>query len=222
MSAGPIRSASETIAALRAARVIAVIRAESADEAVEIVSALASGGLRAIEVTFTTPGIEGALDEARRRAGAGVLLGAGTVTRPDQVALAVDAGADFLVSPHLNLALLHEMLATGLLSVPGVLTPSEASFALDAGAAVLKLFPASTVGVGHLRALHGPFPGLQVIPTGGVTPATAREWLDAGALAVGLGSELLPRELRRAGDWDEIARRAARLVADLATDGGRP
>src|SRR4029453_13240435 len=99
-----------------------------------------------------------------------------------------------LVSPHVDPVLLDAMLASGRLTLPGVLTPSEVAGALRAGASAVKLFPASTVGVGHLRALLAPFPELQAVPTGGVTIATAREWLDAGAAAVGLGAELMPKK----------------------------
>jgi 2-dehydro-3-deoxyphosphogluconate aldolase/(4S)-4-hydroxy-2-oxoglutarate aldolase len=156
-----------------------------------------------------------AIAAARRRLGPETLLGAGTITTAAQADAAVAAGADFLVSPHLDPPLLDAMLATGRLSVPGVFTPSEVATALRHGAIVVKLFPASTAGLGHLRALLGPFPGLQVVPTGGITVATARAWLDAGAVAVGLGGELLPNLLRDAGAWDEIADNAARLLAEL-------
>jgi 2-dehydro-3-deoxyphosphogluconate aldolase / (4S)-4-hydroxy-2-oxoglutarate aldolase len=204
-----------TLEQLRAAQAVAVVRARDADEALHIVDALARGGLRAIELTFTTPGVAEAIGEARRRLDADVLLGAGTITAAAQADAAAAAGASFLVSPHLDPPLLDAMLATGLLCVPGVLTPSEVAGALRRGAAVVKLFPASTVGVEHLRALFGPFPGLQVVPTGGITVATARAWLDAGAAAVGLGGELLPKRLRDAGAWDDISDNAATLLAEL-------
>ena len=207
-----------TLERLRAARAIAVVRARDGEEALRVVDALERGGLRAIELTFTTPGVADAIASARRRLGPGILLGAGTITTAAQAEAAAAAGADFLVSPHLDVGLLEAMLATGLLAVPGVLTPSEVAAALRCGAIVVKLFPASTVGVEHLRALFGPFPGLQVVPTGGVTAATARTWLDAGAAAVGLGGELLPKGLRDAGAWDEISDNAARLLAGLGRE----
>jgi 2-dehydro-3-deoxyphosphogluconate aldolase/(4S)-4-hydroxy-2-oxoglutarate aldolase len=200
---------------LRAARVIAVVRADDCQEAIDIAEALAAGGLTAIELTFTTPGVDAALAETRRRLGDKLLLGAGTITTPEQAHAAAQVGADFLVCPHLDEQLFVSMLATGLLAVPGVMTPSEVATALRAGAIVVKLFPASTVGVGHLKALFGPFPGLQVIPTGGVSPSTAGEWLSAGAVAVGLGGELLPKALRRTRSWDQISANASRLLAEI-------
>jgi 2-dehydro-3-deoxyphosphogluconate aldolase/(4S)-4-hydroxy-2-oxoglutarate aldolase len=208
-------NAAEILGGLRAARVIAVVRADDCQEAIDIAEALVDGGLAAIELTFTTPGVEAALAEVRRRLGNKLLLGAGTITTPEQARAAAQAGADFLVCPHLDERLFSGMLATGLLAVPGVMTPSEVAAASRTGAIVVKLFPASTVGVGHLKALFGPFPGLQVIPTGGISPATAREWLSAGAVAVGLGGELLPKALREARAWEQISANASQLLAGI-------
>lgn len=191
------------------------MRAGDAAEAVEIAAALAEGGLRAIELTFTTPDAADAIAEARRLLDPDLLLGAGTITESEQAAAAVEAGADFLVSPHLDPVLLEAMLASGLLVLPGVLTPSEVAAALRAGASAVKLFPASSAGVAHMRALFGPFPGLQVVPTGGIGIDAARAWLDAGAVAVGLGGELIPRALRDARAWDAVARNAALLLQQL-------
>ncbi len=214
LSSRPV-PADDVLEHLREARVVAVVRADDGHEAVAIAEALAAGGLEAIELTFTTPGVDTAMSEVRRSLGDKLLLGAGTITTPEQAHMAAAAGADFLVCPHLDVALLENMLTTGLLTVPGVMTPSEVATALRAGAEVVKLFPASTVGVGHLKALFGPFPGLQVIPTGGVSPTTANEWLSAGALAVGLGGELLPKALRQAHDWERMSTNASQLLARL-------
>lgn len=211
----PAVTAISTLERLRVAQAIAVVRARDRDDAVKIAEALHEGGLEAIELTFTTPGVAAALVETRKRLGEALLLGAGTVTTIGQMEAAVEAGADFLVTPHLDAQLLDAMLATGLLTVPGVLTPSEVASATRAGSLAVKLFPASTVGVGHMKALFGPFPGLQVVPTGGITVAAAGEWLAAGAVAVGLGGELVPKALRDAGAWDEISRNAAALLAEL-------
>lgn len=204
-----------TLERLRAAQAVAVVRARDCDEALQIVDALDRGGLRAIELTFTTPGVAEAIAEARRRLDPDTLLGAGTITTPEQVGAAAEAGADFLVSPHLDPPLLQRMLATGLLCIPGALTPSEVAAALRIGAGVVKLFPAAGFGVAYMRALFGPFPGLQVLPTGGIAVADVRSWLDAGAVAVGLGGELLPKALREAGDWEAVSDNAARLLAEL-------
>lgn len=198
---------------IRAAGLIAVIRASRPDEAVRVAGALLAGGIPAVELTFSTPGAAEALAEVRRRYGEEVLIGAGTIREPAQVEAAVRAGAAFLVTAHLRLDLLAAMLQTGLPVAPGVFTPSEVAQALDAGAQAVKLFPASTGGPRHLRALLGPFPGLRVIPTGGIGIDDLVGWFAAGALAVGIGSELAPRELVSTGRWDEITRLAERFAA---------
>ena len=208
-------AAAEALARLETARAVAVVRARDAGEALAVAEALCEGGLQAIELTFTTPGAAEALAEARRRLGSHVLLGAGTITNGAQLAAAVEAGADFLVSPHLDPVLLDAMLASGRLALPGVLTPTEVAAAMRAGVHGVKLFPAGTLGIAHMRAMFGPFPGLRVVPTGGITIAGARTWLDAGAVAVGLGGELVPGALRVAGAWGEIARNASLLVERL-------
>ncbi len=206
-------SSTDPYGRIRAAGLIAVIRAARPDEAVRVAGALLAGGIPAVELTFSTPGAAEALAEVRRRYGEEVLIGAGTIREPAQVEAAVRAGAAFLVTAHLRLDLLAAMLQTGLPVAPGVFTPSEVAQALDAGAQAVKLFPASTGGPRHLRALLGPFPGLRVIPTGGIGIDDLGGWFAAGALAVGIGSELAPRELVSTGRWDEITRLAERFAA---------
>jgi 2-dehydro-3-deoxyphosphogluconate aldolase/(4S)-4-hydroxy-2-oxoglutarate aldolase len=205
-------SLADPFAPLRQAGLIAVIRADHPAQAVRVTGALLDGGIVAIELTFTIPGAAEALAEARKTHGDRVLLGAGTIRDPAQVDAAVQASVDFLVSSHLRLDVLKAMLETGLPAVPGIFTPTEVAAALDAGAQAVKLFPASTAGPRHLRALRGPFPGLQVIPTGGIGIGDLEAWFGAGALAVGVGSELVPRHLLQEGGWDEITRRAERFA----------
>jgi 2-dehydro-3-deoxyphosphogluconate aldolase/(4S)-4-hydroxy-2-oxoglutarate aldolase len=204
----------DPLARLRAAAVVAVLRADTADQAVDAARALAEGGVRAIELTFTTPGVAGALRRVRDELPAGVVVGAGTIRDRDQLDAAVAAGAEFLVTPHLDPALLEAMLATGLAVLPGVLTPSEVAGALGAGATAVKLFPASTVGPKHLKALLGPFPGLAIVPTGGIAAGDVRTWLDAGAIAVGAGSELCPAAAIRTGDAGALTAAARRYLAE--------
>ncbi len=203
----------ETFERLRAARVIAVLRTPDADSGVRAARALAEGGVRAIELTFTTPGAEDAIRRARAELGDEVVLGAGTIRDRAQLVAASDAGADFFVTPHLDPALLDAMLATGRAVLPGTLTPSEVAAALAAGAAAVKLFPASVVGPSYVGALRGPFPEVQVVPTGGIGPGDVQPWLDAGALAVGAGGELCPAALVAEGRWDELSAGAERFLA---------
>ena len=199
---------------LRDAAVVAVLRADSADAAIAAADALAAGGVRALELTYTTPDAARAIREVRARHGADVLVGAGTIRTVAQVHESVEAGADFLVTPHLDPAVLGAMVASGRLALPGVFTPSEVATALDAGAPAVKLFPASTAGLGHLGALRGPFPGLEVVPTGGIGVGEVRAWLDAGAVAVGAGGELCPSALVRGERWDALAGTARAFLAE--------
>jgi len=201
------------LARMQEAGLIAVIRADRADVAVRIAGALLEGGVPAVELTFSTPGAASAIAEVRKTFGDNVLVGAGTIRQLSHVEAAVRAGAQFLVTPHLQSDLLRAMLATNLPVVPGVLTPSEVALALDEGAEVVKLFPASLGGPRYLRTLRGPFPELQVIPTGGIGIADLASWFKAGALAVGIGSEIAPRELVQDGRWAEITSLAADFAA---------
>jgi 2-dehydro-3-deoxyphosphogluconate aldolase/(4S)-4-hydroxy-2-oxoglutarate aldolase len=201
---------------LRASRVAAVIRADDAASAVAVAEAVAEGGVTAVELTYTTPEAGDAIARVRSRLGRDVLVGAGTLTNREQVAEATAAGADFLVTPHLDHALLEAMLASGVLALPGVFTPSEVASALAHGAAAVKLFPATSGGTPHLRALFGPFPGIKVVPTGGIALADVTAWLDAGAWAVGVGGKLAPARLEDEDARREVVERARSLVAGLA------
>ena len=194
-------------ARLGEAQLVAVLRVVSAELVDPAVDALVGGGIGAVELTFTTPGVPGALEAARRRHPE-LLLGAGTIRRREEALAAARAGADFLVMPHLDRDLLAACLETGLLSMPGIFTASELAAALDAGAEVVKLFPAGTGGSAHMRALLGPFPGVPVVPTGGIGLQEVSAWLRAGALAVGVGGELCSTALIEAGRFDELTLRA--------------
>ena len=195
---------------VRAAKVVAVVRAHDGEEAVLIAQALAAGGIMAIELTFTTPGAGAALAAARERLGEGVLLGAGTITAPEQVDAAAAAGADFLVSPHLNVPLLEEDAQDRASSVPGVLTPSEVVAARAPGRNCSSSSRLLLSAPPTSRRCTAPSRGCRSWSPAGSRPGTAREWLAAGAVAVGLGSELVPKELREAHAWDEVSRKTGR------------
>jgi 2-dehydro-3-deoxyphosphogluconate aldolase / (4S)-4-hydroxy-2-oxoglutarate aldolase len=206
---------SDVLSRLREERLVAVLRVDHAEQAGPAVDALVGGGIGAVELTFTSPGAVAELAAARRRH-PGVLLGAGTIRRAEQAAAVAEAGADFLVMPHLDRDLLSACLATGLVTMPGVFTATELAGALDTGAEVVKLFPAGTAGPAHLRALLGPFPGVPVVPTGGIGLDDLKSWLDAGALAVGVGGELCSRQLigaGRFGELEQLARDFSEAVA---------
>ena len=205
----------DTLSRIGDARLVAVLRVRSAERVEPAVDALVAGGIAAVELTFTTPGVAAELEAARRRH-PDLLLGAGTVRRAEEARAAAEAGAEFLVMPHLDTDLLAACLATGLASLPGVFTPSELAAALVAGAEVVKLFPAGPAGPAHMRALLGPFPGVPIVPTGGIGRDDVAIWLRAGALAVGVGGELCSTELIDAGRFNELAQRARNFSGVVA------
>lgn len=198
-----------TLAAMRAAGVFAVLRAPSAEAASSAIAALVHGGVTGIEVTYSTPDAVGVIAAARHRYGDRIVLGAGTLTRPEQAAEAHRAGASFLVSPGTRPELSAAMLATGAVTALGALTPSEVMAATELGADIVKIFPAALGGPSYLKALRGPFPELTLMPTGGVSVDNVAEWVSAGAVAVGAGGELCPSTAMTNGRWDEITERAA-------------
>ena len=193
---------------------LAVVRGESRAAALEVVGALIEGGVLGIEVTFTTPEASQAIRDLDEEYGDGILLGAGTVTTHEQVDEAAEAGATFLVSPGSDPNLLPAMLGTGLLVLPGVLTPSEVMLARGLGAQAVKLFPGSSGGASYLKALRDPFPDVPFVPTGGVSLENIVDWFAAGAFAVGAGGALAPASLeaRDRGEVVENARQFAQAV----------
>jgi 2-dehydro-3-deoxyphosphogluconate aldolase/(4S)-4-hydroxy-2-oxoglutarate aldolase len=203
----------ETLQLIRDLGVLAVIRGPSPELTLQIVGALAAGGIRGIEITYTTPNAAEVVRALDQTFGDDILLGMGTLTRPDQAAEALDAGARFLVSPVCLRKLAKAMVGTGLPVMIGALTPTEVFKAHQLGSDVVKLFPGSAVGPGYVKALKGPFPTIDLMPTGGVSEGNLREWFAAGVFAVGAGSELAPPALAREGKWDEITAIAARFAA---------
>lgn len=187
---------------------LAVVRGESREAALEVVAALVEGGVLGIEITFTTPEAERVLEDLRDEYGERILLGAGTIEEPGQVEQAVVGGATFLVSPGCDPDLVSLMLETGLAVIPGILTPTELMLARRSGAEVFKLFPGSVGGPSHLKALRGPFPDAALLPTGGVSEENVRDWFAAGAFAVGAGGALAPVALKDGCHREEIVARA--------------
>lgn len=193
--------------------IVAVLRAGSAQHAVAAARALADGGVTAIEVTFTVPDAPAAIAELA--GDESLLLGAGTVLSADQVNAAVDAGARFVVSPNLDEQVLDAAQSRAVPALPGVLTPTEVARAARR-CSLVKLFPASVGGPALLAALKEPFPGVGFVPTGGVTAEGVGDWLRAGAVAVGAGGDLCPREAIEAGDAELLRERAMRYSAAFA------
>jgi 2-dehydro-3-deoxyphosphogluconate aldolase/(4S)-4-hydroxy-2-oxoglutarate aldolase len=206
----------ETLHRLEKAGLIAVVRGASARDAVEVAQALAEGGLRGIEITFTTPDADRALAELEGELGSDVLLGAGTVTTDAQARAAANAGARFLVSPGSDTEIVARMIETRLAVIPGVLTPSEVMAVLRLGLTTMKLFPGSLGGPAYLKALRAPFPDVRFVPTGGVSLANLDEWFDAGAVAVGAGGRLAPARIENAAHREQVVAIARQFMDALA------
>ena len=191
---------------------LAVIRGPSAELTVQMVGALVKGGVLGIEITYSTPDAEEVVKTLAAKYGDQIVLGMGTLTKPEQAASAVKAGANFLVSPISEATLIKAMVGTGLLSMAGALTPTEVFQAYSLGTDVVKIFPGSLGGPAYIKALKGPFPYIPMMPTGGVSANNVADWFKAGVVAVGAGSELCPPELAKAGKFDEISQKAAEFV----------
>lgn len=195
---------------------VAIIRSSSSEQLVRVAEALYEAGMTVIEVTFTVPGVLEILAEVKHRLGDKILLGAGTVLDTETARAALLAGAEFLVSPTTNVELIKLCNRYGKLAMPGALTPTEILTAWEAGADIIKVFPANAVGgPAYLKAIHGPLPQIRLMPTGGVDLETMEDFMKAGACAVGLGSSLLDQKAIQAGNFDAIRDKAAKYVQKM-------
>lgn len=174
---------------LKRARIVPVLRGTNPDMVIEIAKVLHSEGFKTLEVAFTIPDTLRVITELAKLEGA--VVGAGTVWGPVQLGAAIEAGAKFAVSPGIEARLLEAARQAKVPFYPGVFTASEVMQARLAGFTIMKLFPGEVAGVKHLKALKGPFPDIDFMPTGGVTADNLREWFQAGAVAVGMGSSLV-------------------------------
>jgi 2-dehydro-3-deoxyphosphogluconate aldolase/(4S)-4-hydroxy-2-oxoglutarate aldolase len=201
--------------AILASGVVAVLRAPTAKYFAVVTEALVDVGITSIEVTLTTPDGLRTIEALNMKFPTDVRVGAGTVLTEADASRAVDAGAAFIVSPFVSADIVQAGLRAGVPSYPGALTPTEFMAASQAGASIVKLFPASSVGPEYLRALQGPFPNLRIMPTGGVNIENVSDWLRAGASAVGLGGPLTGDALS-GGSLAELRDRAQTVVRQVA------
>jgi 2-dehydro-3-deoxyphosphogluconate aldolase/(4S)-4-hydroxy-2-oxoglutarate aldolase len=195
--------------------VIAIMRAQSSDQLIAAADAIKLGGVRAIEVTMTTPGALGVIAEAKERYGPDVIFGAGTVLDPETGRAAILAGADFVVAPTLNLKLVELCNRYSIPVAPGCYSPTEVLAGWGAGADFIKLFPASVGGPALVKAILAPLPQVRIIPVGGVTLDTAADFVRNGATALGVGSSLVNQKLLDQGDMEELTRRAAAYIGEV-------
>ena len=205
---------------LEAFGVVAVIRLQDPAKLRAVVDAVAAGGVRALEVTMTVPRAIELIAEIARALPAGFLLGAGTVLDADTASQVIDAGARFIVSPVFRRGVIDAGHARGVPAMPGCLTPTEILDAWEAGADIVKVFPATALGPGYLKDIRAPLPQVKLMRTGGVTLDNAGEWIRAGAVAVGVGSALLDAAAIASGDYRVLEANARRIVASVAAARG--
>ncbi len=204
----------ETAQRLREVGIIPIIRAASADAVVPVAEALLHAGLPVVEITMTVPKAIDAIGAVAKRFSGKVLLGAGTVTDAETAKRAVDAGAEFIVTPCVVAEVIEAVRRANVAVLPGALTPTEAFEAFRAGGDMVKVFPVQSVGgAAYLRALRGPFPDIPLVPTGGVTLDNIAELFQAGAAAVGVGTELISKDALARRDYTAIAALAKQFVA---------
>src|SRR3954454_2012492 len=192
--------------------IVAVVRSPDSHQLVEVCRALADGGVTTVEITMTVPDAVDVLRQVRRALGDAVLLGAGTVLDPETARAVLLAGAEFIVSPVVNLDVIRLCRRYNKLVFPGAFTPTEILAAWEAGADVVKVFPADPLGPAFFRAMRAPLPQVRLMPTGGVDLTTAAEFLRAGACCLGVGSQLVEPRAVAAGDFDRIRELAAEYV----------
>jgi len=195
------------------AGIVAVVRAPDPTHLVEVIRALAEGGVTVAEVTFTVPHALDVIKQARRELPANILLGAGTVLDTETARSAILAGAEFIVAPTLNLDVIRLCHRYDKLVMPGAFTPTEILTAWDAGADIVKVFPADNLGPTFFKALRGPLPQVRIMPTGGVDLNTAGDFLRAGACCLGIGSQLVEPKAVANRDFQRLRDLAAKYVS---------
>ncbi|HJZ91945.1 MAG TPA: bifunctional 4-hydroxy-2-oxoglutarate aldolase/2-dehydro-3-deoxy-phosphogluconate aldolase [Gemmataceae bacterium] len=203
------------------AGIVAVVRAPEPAGLVEVIRALAAGGVTVAEVTLTVPNALDVVCEAKKALGDSVLLGAGTILDAETCRAAILAGAEFIVSPTLNLDVIRVCRRYDKLVMPGALTPTEILTAWEAGADIVKVFPADVVGPAFFKAMRGPLPQIRLMPTGGVDLTTAADFLKAGACCLGVGSQLVDPKLVAAREFDRLQALAAKYVDIVRQARGR-
>ncbi|HLP76088.1 MAG TPA: bifunctional 4-hydroxy-2-oxoglutarate aldolase/2-dehydro-3-deoxy-phosphogluconate aldolase, partial [Candidatus Paceibacterota bacterium] len=193
-----------------------VVRAQKAEQVIPLSEALIAGGVNAIEITMTTPNAIAAIREASAKLGRKALIGVGTVLDGDTCRAAINAGAEFVVSPICRLNLIPIAAAANRPIMLGSYTPTEAQLAHEAGSDFIKIFPADTLGPKYIKALKAPLPHLNIVPTGGVDASNVAEWFKAGVAAVGAGSSLVSAKILSEAAWPELTQRAAEFVKAAA------
>src|SRR6266536_1827141 len=197
--------------------IVPIVRTDSAEGAIKAIEAVYRGGVRAAEITMTVPGAIRALEKVADQFGDKIVLGAGTVLDPETARACMLAGAEFFVTPSLKLSTIEMVKRYSKVICPGALTPTEVVTAWEAGADIVKIFPCGNMGgPKYIKALKGPFPHIEMIPTGGVNLETAGDFLKAGACAVAVGGELVDAKLMNEGKFDVLEERARKFLEVIA------
>ncbi|WP_397546324.1 bifunctional 4-hydroxy-2-oxoglutarate aldolase/2-dehydro-3-deoxy-phosphogluconate aldolase [Rhodothermus marinus] len=194
---------------------VAVIRMSDPERLVRVVEAICEGGVTAIEITMSVPRAFQMIEEVARRLGEVALVGAGSVLDAETARLVIEAGARYVVSPVFKPEIIQTAHRYDVPALPGAFTPTEILAAHEAGADIVKVFPADVVGMAFFKAIKAPMPQLKLMPTGGVTLTNAGEWLRAGACAVGVGSALLDRAAIAEGRWEKLTENARTLIESI-------
>jgi 2-dehydro-3-deoxyphosphogluconate aldolase/(4S)-4-hydroxy-2-oxoglutarate aldolase len=208
-------STSETLQSILDTGVVAVIRMKDPQRLAAVVEAIRVGGVKCIEITMTVPGAVEIIASMVKKAPADVVVGAGTVTDPATAREVIRAGARFVVGPVFRPEVVSVCKDAGVVAMPGCYTPTEILAAWEAGADIVKVFPATSLGPKYFKDVAGPFPHIRLMPTGGVTIDNVGEWVKAGAVAVGIGSDLLDKKAIDEGRYEVLTERAARMVKNF-------
>ncbi len=191
-----MRTKEQVLLSIKDSGMVAVVRGETSDKAIEIVEKCIEGGIKAIELTFTVPYAHRVIEDISRKYGDSIILGAGTVLDSETARIALLSGAEFIVSPHFNPEVTRLCNRYRKASMAGILTITEAVEAMEAGVDILKLFPGDLFGPAFIKDIRGPLPYAQIMPTGGVSAENAGDWIRAGAVAVGAGSSLMKGDVK--------------------------
>ena len=210
-----VQGRADVTRSIEAVGIVAVIRLREPGKLRAVMDALAQGGVRALEVTMTVPRAIDLIADLAPSLPAGFVLGAGTVLDAETARLAILAGAQFVVSPVLRCDVITTCHRYDVAAVPGCFTPTEILTAWEAGADVVKVFPATAVGPSYFKDIRGPLPQIKLMPTGGVSIENAGEWIAAGAVAVGVGTALLDSKAIAADDYATVTSNARRIVANI-------
>ena len=208
-------SKEQTIAAIRETGIVAVIRADGEAELLDTTVALNQGGVKALELTMTSPGALDVLKEVSRRLTGEAILGIGSVLDAETARLAILAGAQFVVSPILNYDIITMCQRYSIPCIPGAFTPTEILNAWQAGADVVKVFPATKLGPGYLKDIKGPLPPVKLTPTGGINLENTGDFIRAGAEFVGVGGALVNKELIKSKNWTALSSLATQFIDEV-------